>query len=376
MRLAAVEEIDIAVNLMIGESAARNLFVSLPTVASRRLAEPAAVLHTGAVNGGEDSGGLRSAVVVNPAKVADLDELRRTVDDALAAAGWPEPLWFETTVEDPGRGQTEEAVKAGVDVVFACGGDGTVMSCVRGLVGTDVALAVLPQGTGNLLAANLGLANDLAAGLEVAVERGRRLLDVGQVEEHYFTVMAGMGFDAQMLADTSETTKKRIGWPAYVVGAARHLRDRPMRVSIRIDDQQPIRRRARSVLVANVGRLQGGVRLLTDAEPDDGYLDVAVLTPRKLRHWLELGWAVLRRRERVPRMEVFRGRRVEITSNRPQPRELDGDLIEPGSTLKAEIRRRALWLCVPQPERAPDLAVDADAAAERGERLVEESSDE
>ncbi|MGN9776482.1 diacylglycerol/lipid kinase family protein [Micromonospora sp. H33] len=324
----------------------------------------------------EGRGGLRSAVVVNPSKVADLDELRRTVDEALAAAGWPEPLWFETTVEDPGRGQTEEAVRAGVDVVFACGGDGTVMSCVSALVGTEVALAVLPHGTGNLLAANLGLSNDLAAGLEVAVEQGRRLLDVGQVEEQYFTVMAGMGFDAQMLAATSETTKRRIGWPAYVMGAARHLRDRPMRVSIRIDDQQPLRRRARSVLVANVGRLQGGVRLLTGAEPDDGYLDVAVLTPRTLGHWLALGWAVLRRQERVPRMEVFRGRRVEITSNRPQPRELDGDLIEPGRTLKAEIRRRALWLCVPQPEEAPDLAVDVDAAAERGERLVEEAGRE
>ncbi|MFG2103515.1 diacylglycerol/lipid kinase family protein [Micromonospora echinaurantiaca] len=319
------------------------------------------------------AGGPRSAVVVNPVKVADLDELRGTVTDALAAAGWPEPLWYETTVEDPGRGQTEQAVEAGVEVVFACGGDGTVMSCVRGLVGTDVALAVLPQGTGNLLAANLGLSTDLAAGIEVAVERGRRLLDVGAVEDHYFTVMAGMGFDAQMLAATSETTKARIGWPAYVVGAVRHLRDRPMRVSIRLDDQQPLRRRARSVLVANVGRLQGGLTLLTEAEPDDGYLDVAVLTPRTLRHWLALGWAVLRRQDRVPRMEVFRCRRVEITSNRAQPRELDGDLIAPGRTLKAEIRRRALWLCVPQPERARDLTVDVDAAAERGEQLIEEA---
>ncbi|MGN9809874.1 diacylglycerol/lipid kinase family protein [Micromonospora sp. BQ11] len=322
---------------------------------------------------GAADGGLRSAVVVNPVKVADLDELRRTVDDVLAAAGWAEPLWFETTVEDPGRGQAEEAVQAGVDVVFACGGDGTVMACVSALVGTDVALAILPQGTGNLLAANLGLSNDLAAGLEVAVERGRRLLDVGQVEEHHFAVMAGMGFDAQMLAATSETTKKRIGWPAYVVGAARHLRDRPMRVSIRIDDQQPMRRRARSVLVANVGRLQGGVTLLTEAEPDDGYLDVAVLTPRTLRHWLALGWAVARRQGRVPGMEVFRARRVEITSNRAQPRELDGDLIAPGRVLKVEIRRRALWLCVPQPAAAPDLSDDAKAAAERGEELVEEA---
>ncbi|MEV6810691.1 diacylglycerol kinase family protein [Micromonospora sp. NPDC051296] len=307
----------------------------------------------------------RSAVVVNPAKVADPETLRRTVGDTLAAAGWPEPIWFETTVDDPGRGQTEQALAAGVDVVFACGGDGTVMACVSALAGTEVALAVLPQGTGNLLAANLGLSNDLTAGLAVAVERGRRLLDVGEVDGQPFAVMAGMGFDAQMLAATSETTKRRIGWPAYVAGAVRHLRDRPMTVWIRLDDQPPLRRRARSVLVANVGRLQGGVRLLTDAEPDDGYLDVAVLTPRTLRHWLFLAWAVVRRRERVPRMEVFRARRVEITSNRAQPRELDGDLIEPGHTLRAQIRRRALWLCVPQPDRAPDLADNASAAAER-----------
>lgn len=338
------------------------------------------MLHTGAVDGGDDKRLVtadnhtpRSAVVVNPVKVTDLDDFRRTVDGALAAAGWPEPTWYETTVEDPGRGQAAAAVEAGAEVVFACGGDGTVMACVTALAGTDVTLAVLPQGTGNLLAANLGLSNDLAAGLEVAVERGMRRLDVGVVGDQCFAVMAGMGFDAQMLDSTSETTKKRIGWPAYLVGAAKHLRDRPMRVSIRIDDGPPLRRRARSVLIANVGRLQGGVRLLTDAEPDDGWLDVAVLTPRTLGHWLAMGWAVLRRRDSVPRMEVLRGRKVVITSNRAQPRQLDGDLIEPGRSLKAEIRPESLWLCVPRPERHPDLSVDADAAAERGERLVEEA---
>jgi diacylglycerol kinase family enzyme len=319
---------------------------------------------------------VRSAVVVNPAKQTDLPSLRSTVTEALAAAGWPEPLWYETTVDDPGRGQTRRAIEAGAEVVFVCGGDGTVLSCVNSLVGTDVAMAVLPSGTGNLLAANLGLATDLAAGIQVALERGRRQLDVGVVDDQCFTVMAGMGFDAQMLAATSETTKARVGWPAYVVGALRHLRDRPMRVSIRVDDQPAVRRRARSVLVANVGRLQGGVRLLADAEPDDGLLDVAVLTPRTLGHWVSLGWAVLRGRRSVPRMEVMRGSRVVVTSDRPQPRELDGDVIDPGRALSARIRPKALWLCVPRPEQAPDLSVDAEAVARRGERLVDEVSRE
>ncbi|SDY39292.1 Diacylglycerol kinase family enzyme [Micromonospora pattaloongensis] len=352
-----------------------------PSVTSASVGSPPGVgwCRLSAVNspsGSEVPRAARSAVVVNPAKVADVSRLRRVVEKALAAAGWPAPMWFETTVADPGAGQTRRAVEAGVEVVFVCGGDGTVMSCVSALVGTDVALAVLPQGTGNLLAANLGLSTDPVEAVEVAVEQGRRRLDVGVVGDRYFTVMAGMGFDAQMLAATSEATKARIGWPAYVIGAVRHLRDRPMRVSIRIDDRRPVRRRARTVLVANVGRLQGGVRLLPDAEPDDGYLDVAVLTPRTLRHWFSLGWAVLLRRRRVPRMEVFRGRHVEITSRRPQPCELDGDLIGRGRTLRVDVRPQALWLCVPQPEAAPDLSVDAEAARRRGRERVDELGEE
>jgi diacylglycerol kinase family enzyme len=320
---------------------------------------------------GDDGGGPRSAVVVNPAKVLDLEEHRRIIFAGLDAAGWPEPMWLETTPDDSGGGQTRQAVEAGAEVVFVCGGDGTVMACVTALAGTDVALAVIPSGTGNLLAANLGLSDDVAAGVEVALEGGRRRLDVGVVGEQCFAVMAGMGFDAQMLAGTSEKAKARIGWPAYVIGGLRHLRDRPMRVSVRLDDRRPFRRRARSVLVGNVGRLQGGLRLLADAEPDDGLLDVAVLTPRTVRHWLALGWAVLRRRGRIPRMETFTARRVEIRSNRPQPRQLDGDLIEPDRTLTVTVRPQALVLCVPRPAEAPDLAEGAEQTREAADQIRE-----
>ncbi|GAA1808452.1 diacylglycerol/lipid kinase family protein [Planosporangium flavigriseum] len=294
----------------------------------------------------------RSAVVINPAKVTDLDGRRRDICAALAAAGWPEPLWLPTTPEDPGCGQTRQAISDGVSVVFACGGDGTVMACASELAGTDVALAVLPSGTGNLLATNLGLSSDVQAGVAVATGGRRRRIDVGVVGDRCFTVMAGMGFDAEMLAATPETLKKRVGWPAYVISALGRLRDRPMRVQIRLDDRRPIRRRARTVLVGNVGRLQGGVPLLPAAEPDDGCLDVAVLTPRTLRHWLSLAWGVLRRRRDVARMETFRARRVEITSDREQARELDGDVIEPGRSLTVTVRPGALCLCVP--EDAPE----------------------
>jgi diacylglycerol kinase family enzyme len=307
---------------------------------------------------------VRSAVVVNPLRVADPAEYRERITAALAAAGWAEPLWLETTAEDPGTGQTGRAVAEGAEVVFVCGGDGTVMACVHALVGTEVALAVLPSGTGNLLAANVGLESDLDAAVQVALDGGRRHLDVGVVGDRYFTVMAGMGFDAHMIDATSDGAKLRLGWLAYVVAGARHLRDRPMRVTIRLDGGPPLRRRARTVLVGNVGRLQGGVRLLPDAVPDDGRLDVAVLSPRTVRHWLALGWAVLRRRRRVPRMEVYTAERIEVRSDRVQPRELDGDLIEPANALEVRVRPRALWLCVPRPAQSPDLAEGAEEAAE------------
>jgi diacylglycerol kinase family enzyme len=306
--------------------------------------------------------GPRTAVVVNPVKVPDMDVLRRTIVEGLAQAGWPEPAWLETTPEDSGRGQAEQAAKEGAELIFVCGGDGTVMACVTALAGTNVAMAVLPAGTGNLLAANLGLTTDVATGVQVALEGGRRRIDVGVVGDRCFAVMAGMGFDAQMLEGTSETAKKRIGWLAYVGGAVKHLRDRPMRVVISLDGGAAMRRRPRTVIVGNVGRLQGGVRLLSAAEPDDGKLDVAILSPRNLAHWAALSWGVLRRKERVPLMETYTAERIEICSARPQPRQLDGDLIEPGESMSISVRQRALLLCVPQPAGDPDLAYDAGAA--------------
>jgi diacylglycerol kinase family enzyme len=302
--------------------------------------------------------GPRSAVVFNPVKVPDLDLLRRTVEEGVATAGWPAPAWLETTAEDSGRGQTAQAIKDGAELVFVCGGDGTVRAAVTALAGTDVALAVLPAGTGNLLAANLGLGGDAATGVQVALEGGRKRIDVGVVEDQCFAVMAGMGFDAQMIEGTSDKAKKTIGWLAYVGGAARYLSDRPMRVIIQLDGGEMMHRRPRTVIVANVGRLQGGVRLLTEAEPDDGKLDVAILSPRNLAHWAALGWAVVRRKQRIPQMETYTAERVEIRSGRPQPRQLDGDLIAPGKTLSVSVRPKALLLCVPRPESDPDLAYD------------------
>jgi undecaprenyl-diphosphatase len=294
------------------------------------------------------SAGRRSAVVANPSKMANPAARRAEIAAAFAGAGWPEPMWLETTPEEPGAAQARQVVESGIDLILAAGGDGTVMACASAVVGTDVALAVLPFGTGNLLAANLNLPSRVPAAVAVATGHGRRHVDVGMVGDRCFTVMAGMGFDAQMLHDAPAALKARIGWTAYAVAALRHLCETPMNVDISLDHNPPMTREARTVLIGNVGRLRGGVRLLRDAEPDDGLLHIAVLMVPKRRDWLRLAWALLRHRPTRPNMEVFNATHVTITSDRRQPRELDGDLIEPSDTLTAAVRPGALWLCVPQ----------------------------
>jgi YegS/Rv2252/BmrU family lipid kinase len=290
----------------------------------------------------------RAAVVHNPIRVTDLPALKRRVEPAMARAGWEPPLWLETSVEDPGAGMARQAVDEGCDVVFVAGGDGTVMAVATALAGTGVPLAILPTGTGNLLARNLDLPfTDEQACLRIGLTGRTRPIDVGAVEGRKFVVMAGLGFDAAMMRDAPEGLKKRVGWPAYVVSATKHLRGRGIRVTLTLDDGEPLHRRVRTVVVGNVGRLQGNFPLLPDAVPDDGVLDVVVIATRNVLDWARVGTRVLRRAD-VPdrRIERFTAKHVLIEASHSQPRQLDGDVIEDGRRLDIQVEAGALLVKV------------------------------
>jgi YegS/Rv2252/BmrU family lipid kinase len=286
----------------------------------------------------------RAAFVVNPTKVSSPAALRQRAETFMSRGGWEPPLWLETTEDDPGVGMCKQAVEEGCTVVFVCGGDGTVMAAATALSGTDVPMAILPLGTGNLLARNLDLPlDDEPAALRIGVHGATRQIDVGAIEGKRFVVMAGLGFDAAIMRDAPERLKKTVGWPAYIVSGAKHMRGRRISVTIAIDGGEPIERHVRTVLVGNVGKLQGGLLLLPNARPDDGVLDIAVLAPRNALDWARLTGRVLRRKD-VPdrRMERFQGKHVVIEAGRPQPRQLDGDLIEDGQSMDIEIEAGAL----------------------------------
>ncbi|MEP6760558.1 MAG: diacylglycerol kinase family protein [Sporichthyaceae bacterium] len=291
----------------------------------------------------------RAAVIYNPIRAPDFPSLRGRIEAHMARAGWAEPLWLATTVDDPGAGMCAEAAEKKTDLIIVCGGDGTVRVCAGALAGTDTPLALLPSGTGNLLARNLGIPlDDEEAALRIALSGADRRIDVASIEDHKFVVMAGLGFDAAIMRDASEGLKRTIGWPAYVVSGARHLRGRGIRVRITLDDGQPFSRRVRTAVVGNVGKLLAGIPLLPDAEPDDGVLDVVLIAPGSIVGWARVAGRVLARRGQVDRrVERFRAQRVLLETGHATPRQLDGDLIEDGRSMDIRIEPAALCVRVP-----------------------------
>jgi diacylglycerol kinase family enzyme/membrane-associated phospholipid phosphatase len=294
------------------------------------------------------------AVVLNPIKVVDANVFKARVGRAARAAGWDEPLWFETTVDDAGGSMARAAVAAGADVVVAAGGDGTVRVVCSEMAASGVPVGVIPTGTGNLLARNLGIPLLLESAVDTVLRGQDRAVDVVRLEgdglaSTRFVVMAGLGLDAAIMDGVPDALKARLGWPAYLIAGARQLRYPAVRVDISVDGADPVRRRVRTVLVGNVGSLQAGIPLLPDARIDDGVLDVVVIAPRQLFGWVSLAWRVFTKHPRTDdRLDRFTGRRVVVKAAHPTPRQLDGDTVGAGTELRAEIEPGVLLVRVPR----------------------------
>ena len=301
-----------------------------------------------------DAAALRAAVIFNPTK-SGVDALRVAVAKAEARQGFAPSLWIETSVDDAGKGMALAALGAGVDLVIAAGGDGTVRSVAAGLRGSGVPLGLVPMGTGNLFARNLAIpVNDPADAVVLAFAGVDRAVDVvvaevtrpdGSLESHVSLVMSGIGIDAAMIANTNPDLKKRLGWLAYVDAGLRAIPvSKPFRVVYRTDGERLVRSRVSSILVANLGYLPGNIELIPDAEIDDGKLDVVVLQPRNAFGWLliwrKVTWenAVLRKTalgrqvldltggNRRREIVYSRGRSVDIEIDAESEEfEIDGD---------------------------------------------------
>jgi undecaprenyl-diphosphatase len=265
---------------------------------------------------------------------------------ATARDGWT-PSFLMTDKAAAGVAAARDAAAGGVGLVVAVGGDGTVRSCAEGLAGTDVPLGIVPLGTANLLARTLGIPALPRTALAVALgTQEQRRIDLATADGTPFTAMAGMGLDAAVVAATR--FKHRLGWLAYAMSGTIHLADRPTRFTIRMDGGPAVEREAKCVVVGNSGLLPGGFNLLPEARIDDGLLDVGVLAPHGLVGWARVATRVLTNRHRHDRqLERFQARTVEITAHAVLPREVDGEVVSPGSSLTVAVRPGSLTVRVP-----------------------------
>jgi diacylglycerol kinase (ATP) len=326
------------------------------------------------VSGTAGSSAPFAALIYNPIKV-DLPALQAAAASAEAQHGWAETRWLETSKDDPGQGVAAEAVKTGARVIIAAGGDGTVRAVAEVVADSESSLALLPSGTGNLLARNLSLTlDDVAHSIETAFGGDDRKIDLGRIEiegddgertKHAFVVMAGLGLDAKMLAKTDDELKAKVGWLAYVGALGSAMRDKnQLDLRYRLDGGRQVATKAHTIIVGNCGSLPANVLLLPDAAVDDGLFDIVLLRPNGVWGWLQIWFKIIwengvLRRTQVGRkilsavkevrvLRYFTGKEIVIRLDRAEDIELDGDSAGTARAVKISIDHGGLTVRVPK----------------------------
>jgi diacylglycerol kinase (ATP) len=302
---------------------------------------------------GDDQPGAtpRIGVVVHARKQlgGGLEELR----SALADAGHADPPWYEVDKSKKAPKAVKRLVEDdGVDRVLVWGGDGTVRRTIHTIVERelDAAVAILPAGTGNLLAKNLGVPIDIAGAVDIALHGEARPLDLGVMNGHYFAVMGGAGFDALMIRDADAAElKDRYGRVGYVIAGAKHRNVAPAQVTVVVDGHEWYRGEASCVIAGNVGTILGGVQAFPDASPTDGRLDIGVVLARSATEWLRvMTGAALKRAHKSPLTEMTTGRCVEVRFDRTLPWEVDGGDRDRTDSFDIRCVPSAVRICQPQ----------------------------
>lgn len=277
----------------------------------------------------------------------------RETRQRLEAGGWTVEIAVVDRKRDL-RKKAARAVKAGADVVVAVGGDGAVFQVVQELAGKDVALGIIPMGTGNLLASNLGIPHPADRAADVLLGGSRRSIDLGRVKvggrRELFAVACGVGFDAEVMQATARSHKLRWGKLAYVasaMGKRRRVRNVVHRIII---DGATSTTKATQVFMANFGGVGLAVEPRLEVQPDDGYLDVIVIRASGPLPGLLAGWEAIRQEDlgESAQGHAFRarGREVRIETDPTRLVEVDGSVI--GTTpITVTVRPGALTVMVP-----------------------------
>jgi diacylglycerol kinase (ATP) len=289
---------------------------------------------------------MRVAVIAHSRKTfgGGLEELR----DTLAKAGFRKPIWCEVRKSSAAPRALRRIVEKGAALVFVWGGDGMVQRCIDTLAGSEVRLAIIPAGTANLLASNLGIPRDIGKAVRLGLRGKTRAMDVGVMNGERFAVMAGTGFDALVMREVDSAQKESLGRLAYVRSAANAMQAKRVGMKIRVDGTVWFEGKASSVLLGNVGQVFGNLNVFPKASPTDGLLEVGVVTAKSTFQWLRVFSRVaIGHLDRSPFIQTTKGKKIIIELDRKAPYELDGGARPPTKRIKVRIEPGAVHVCVP-----------------------------
>ena len=287
------------------------------------------------------------AVVAHAGKTVGggLPELRTE----LARRGVERPLWYEVPKSRKVPKRVQEALDAGAELVIAWGGDGTVQRCIDVMAGSDAKLAVIPAGTANLFASNLGIPSNIAEAVDIGLHGATRTIDVGRMKGERFGVMAGAGLDARMIRDADGTLKDRLGRLAYVWTGLKGARSSTFGAKIEVDGVPWYEGEASLVLAGNLGKLFAGVEVFEDARPDDGQLELGIVRADGLLEWARtVARAAVGTPSESPFVQQTRASTVRAELDRKVLYELDGGERDPVKRFKIEVEPAAIAVRVPE----------------------------
>lgn len=313
----------------------------------------------------------RAFVVLNPvAGRTTPDDVRNALETTIGQAGWHYDI-YETEPDVDFHDRVRAALKDGCDLVIAAGGDGTVSMVANCLVGTDASLGILPAGSANVLALELGIPGDIPGAAALLVgDHEQRELDIMQMNDQFFILQIGIGLDSLMIKETDRESKRAFGRWAYMRTLARNMFGfESQRFSILVDGKR-LRPRAAQVLVANAGTL--GARPLTWGEhiqPSDGHLDLCIVKVRSLLDYPRVMYQFVTGRRRdsanIEYMRIMKS--VTIACDRPLPVQADGEII--GTTpISITVVPKGIRIIVPQ-DAQPAAPIKIASKADAGEQL-------
>jgi len=327
---------------------------------------------------------VQYAFIVNPSK-PQAEARRLHIQRFCEAKGLNRIRFYDTQLDKDGRVCALEALEDGADVVIAVGGDGTVRTVANAVSGTGHALGIIPIGTGNLFARNMGVpVDDIDAALTVATSHGSRLVDMGRLtlldhpeddHGHAFLIIAGIGFDAAMIDDTNPELKANISWLAYFVGGVKNLFAPKFRGTLTVTSADGSTHTIknldfRTVMAGNCGQIPM-FSLMPAASYDDGLLDFEIIdTTGGILGWANLfgdvvHQTIIGKPEQNPlstnsTIEQVQGVSAEITLEKPAKAQVDGDMLPETKHIRFSVDHRALIVRVPD---ASALEKTAQAAA-------------